>query len=425
MNARSRTILTLAIAAAFIVAIGGCVSLNPDHFMPESIGPAGNDRRFDGSIDVQAFVPKISRGKVALFDSDMLRVALEKAIVQKGLFQRIERGDADYVLDVGIEDATNKKIYLGEGYVIDLSATWSLIRAKDGKAIVCDSTKGHGASHAVGTNAYVAALEAAMREMIQKGLIKLSDQSDIHQLPTTCVLKTMAAGSYAAAMTENSIDACRAYLVRFPAGRHRLEVNAKLEELLFRDANSIQACRQFLSAYPQGRFSSEARTKLDALSFQQAAGTDTVAAYRQYLTDFPDGKSRAKAQWKIEYMPMQEAWLKGDSGRLDEFLRSGRSFAKSEEAASRLMEILMQKEDQYNTIIIRLPGIPTQYDKKESRSFAEFRLLLRAGTNPDLVRLNDDKIVPASQGGMTALEFIDANQLKAYKNALLSQGADR
>jgi len=425
MKTKLQAILLPAIALFTLVGVG-CVGLNPDNFLPGSDVPIG-DRRMEGSVDVQAFVPKISRGRVALYDSDTLRVALEKAIVQRGLFRRIEQGDADYVLDVRIEDATHEKIYLGEGYIIDLTAVWTLIRARDGKVIVRDIAKGHGASHAVGTNAYVASMEAATREMIQKGMLKISDQSSLHQtmLPPAGKLITMAVGSYAAAMTEESINACHAYLRRFPSGRHRSEVNAKLEELLFRDANSIAACQQFLAAYPQGRFSSEVRTKLDSLSFQQAASRDTVAAYQQYLSDFPDGRSRAKAQWTIEYIPMQEAWLKGNTDRLDEFLRSGRSFSKSEEAAARLMEVLMRREDQYDTIMISLPGIPTQYDKKESRSFAEFRLLLRAGANPDLVRLKDKKIVPASEGGITALEFIETNQMNAYKTVLLTRGVKR
>jgi hypothetical protein len=155
---------------------GGCISLNPENFLPKAIALAGNDRRIDGSVNVQAFVPNVSKGKVALFHSGELRVALEKAIAQKGLFQRIEQGDADYVLDVWVTNAKHELKTFGEGYIIDMTSIWRLTRTRDGKAIFCDFADGHGAAHAVGSNAYVKALEASTRDMIQKGLSALSDR---------------------------------------------------------------------------------------------------------------------------------------------------------------------------------------------------------------------------------------------------------
>jgi hypothetical protein len=177
MNEKRPVISILAIAVALIATGGGCVSLTPDNFLPKSIAPSGNDQRIDGSVNVQAVVPDTRRGKVALFDNGTLRVALEKAIAQKGLFQRIEQGDADYVLDVGVIETIRLFKPLREGMTIDMAAIWRLTRAKDGKVIVCDFANGHGASHGLGTNAYVVAIETATREMIQKGLSKLSDRS--------------------------------------------------------------------------------------------------------------------------------------------------------------------------------------------------------------------------------------------------------
>jgi hypothetical protein len=211
MNKNMQVILMLAIAATFIVTGGGCASLNPENFLPKSISLAGNDQRIGGSVNVQAVVPDIrkskvfirelanmpnvsfgkfllsdglseavvpdtARGKVALYDSCTLRVALEKAIAQKGLFQRIEQGDADYVLDVWLIDAIRLFDVLGEGMTIDMTAIWRLTRAKDGKVIFCDFANGHGGSHALGTNAALTAMETATREMIQKGLSKLTDR---------------------------------------------------------------------------------------------------------------------------------------------------------------------------------------------------------------------------------------------------------
>jgi hypothetical protein len=177
MNEKVRTVSLLVTLVAFSVAGGGCTSLNPDHFLPESIVPAASDRRIDGSVNVQAYAPSISKSRVLYFESGMLRVAVEKAIVQKGLFQRVDRGDADFVLDVWVMDAAREIKVTGEGYVIDVTSIWRLTRTRDGKVIVCDFANGHGVSRAVGTNAHMAALEASTRDMIRKGLSALTDRS--------------------------------------------------------------------------------------------------------------------------------------------------------------------------------------------------------------------------------------------------------
>jgi len=168
-------------SAVALTATGGCTSLNPDNFLPQSITPVATDKRFDGTVNVQAFVPIISQGKVNLSFggsiSGQVRGVVERAITQKGLFKQIEQGEADYVLDIWITDVTREIKTFGEGYVIDITAIWRLTRTRDGMVIICDFANGHGASRAVGTNAYVQSLEDSTRAMIQKGLSSLSDRS--------------------------------------------------------------------------------------------------------------------------------------------------------------------------------------------------------------------------------------------------------
>lgn len=178
---KSKLIIFILVTAVILLMAGGCTSLNPDNFLPPSIAPVEMDKRFDGTVNVQTFVPIISRGKVNLtFGGSMggqVRVVVERAIAQKGLFKQIEQGDADYVLDIWVTDVTREIKTIGEGYVIDMTAIWRLTRTRDGKVMICDFANGHGASRAVGTNAYVLSLEASTRAMIQKGLSALSDRS--------------------------------------------------------------------------------------------------------------------------------------------------------------------------------------------------------------------------------------------------------
>jgi hypothetical protein len=183
---RNRRILGGLAAAALLLAAGGsCASLKTENFVPKQIAPAGNDRRMEGSVNVQADVPPVSRSKVALYRSGALKEALEKAIAQKALFDRIAQGDADFVLDVWVDDAIRHLETFGEGYIIDVTAVWRLTRVKGGNEIVCDDVNGHGASHATGTNAYVEAMETATRRMIENGLSLLSERSA--QTPAKCI----------------------------------------------------------------------------------------------------------------------------------------------------------------------------------------------------------------------------------------------
>jgi hypothetical protein len=178
---KNNWIIFFVVAVVTLATVGGCTSLNPDNFLPPSIIPAEKDRCFDGTVNVQTFAPLISRGKVNLIFGGSLggrvRVAVEQALAQKGLFQRIEQGDADYVLDIWITDVTREIKTFGEGYIIDMTSIWRLTRSRDGNVMICDFANGHGASRAVGTNAFIAALETTTRGMILKGLSALSDRS--------------------------------------------------------------------------------------------------------------------------------------------------------------------------------------------------------------------------------------------------------
>ena len=179
---RTNTSIGLRLAAAVaLVILGGCVSLNPDHFLPTAITPAGDDQRFEGTLNVQAFAPVISRGKVNVASyvgsiSGSIRVAAEQTLSRKELFNKIEQGEADYVLDIYVTDVTRNIKTFGEGYMIDMTTIWRLTRAADGAVIICDFANGHGASRAMGTNAFVQALETAVREMLVKGVAALSER---------------------------------------------------------------------------------------------------------------------------------------------------------------------------------------------------------------------------------------------------------
>jgi hypothetical protein len=198
-----RAFYKLAIIA-FILSGASCVSMNSDDFVPKSITQVNNDQGFQGSINVQAVVPDSTRSKipdpvfargsdisygkfywndeykryevsgntlsrVSMYNSGILREALEKTIGKTGLFQRIEQNNADYVLDVWILDSFRSPKAATVSNEMFITSIWRLTRVKDGKVIICAFVNGHGK--------WAGSIEKATQDMIQNGLVVLTDKS--------------------------------------------------------------------------------------------------------------------------------------------------------------------------------------------------------------------------------------------------------
>lgn len=113
-------------------------------------------------------------------DGKKLKEAIEKSIIQKGLFSEVSQGQADYVLEVWVDKIQNMLEITGEGFIFDLTSVWRLTQAKDGNVMVCEYVKGHGAARGFASRAYPPSVSAATRDMVQKGLFAVSDQSQSH-----------------------------------------------------------------------------------------------------------------------------------------------------------------------------------------------------------------------------------------------------
>ena len=160
-------------------------STSPDDLIASPITPAANARRLEGSVDIKADIPLFDNGRYNVcvqnwVDNTNLKTAIEKAIAQNGLFTRVEQENTDYVLDVWVEKIESNLEIFGKGFMIDMTSIWRLTHTKDGKVLICDFAEGHGASRAAGSGAHKQSLIIATREMIQNGLLMLSDQSKVH-----------------------------------------------------------------------------------------------------------------------------------------------------------------------------------------------------------------------------------------------------
>jgi hypothetical protein len=190
LNCRVQILLKLTVLSGLMMVIGGCAaSTTADDFVPKTIAPTANAQRLAGSVNVQASVPQQTSLSSSVFmdvsvyaglDATKLKAALEKSITQSGVFSQVDQGNADYVLDVWVEKIDDRLEIVGEGFIFDMTSIWRLTRVKDGKVLLCDYAKGHGAARGVGTGAYPPSISAATRDMVQKGLTMLSDRSGGH-----------------------------------------------------------------------------------------------------------------------------------------------------------------------------------------------------------------------------------------------------
>jgi hypothetical protein len=178
-------IITLSVIA---VCLYGCASPTTyEDLMPQSFSTDLKINKNEGSINVRTSVPSSTTNPTykpmdtsEWLDSQKLKQAIEQSIVKNPLFSQVNQGSADYVLEVWVEKIQNVLEITGEGFIFDLVSIWRLTRVKDGKVVVCEFVKGHGASRKMADSAYPPGISAATRIMIEKGLFAISDQSQSH-----------------------------------------------------------------------------------------------------------------------------------------------------------------------------------------------------------------------------------------------------
>jgi hypothetical protein len=176
--------------AMFIVVSFLCGCAAPTVYtdlMPETLTTNPSIQKMMGSISIRTSVPAKTTNPTfksmdvsEWIDSKKLKEAIEKTISQQGMFSEISQGKADYILDVWVDKVQNMLEITGEGFIFDLTSIWRLTRTGDGKVIVCEFVKGHGASGGFADRAYPPSISAATRDMLKKGLDAISDQAQSH-----------------------------------------------------------------------------------------------------------------------------------------------------------------------------------------------------------------------------------------------------
>ena len=186
--------VSLFLMLIIVTAMTGCAALTHKDLVPQqSVNSSRSNPQFNGTANVHSIIiPEFIEGGQALpsgrltlllkryVDNDMLEKALEESVANSGLFTRVEQKNADYVLDVWVEEAKNYTPTMGIGYfTADFSSIWRLTRVSDGKVFVCDFVNGHAVIKK-GMRPMQRSLFAGLQVMIQNGLLVLSDTSKEH-----------------------------------------------------------------------------------------------------------------------------------------------------------------------------------------------------------------------------------------------------
>lgn len=237
---------------------------------------------------------------------------------------------------------------------------------------------------------------------------------------------------FASAKAAGAADDLEAYLAAYPSGRHADQAKELLAPLVFKSTEAlgtVDRYEQFVARFPQSNLAADARSRIRRLRYELAVESATLAGHLRFLEQYPDGEDSDELRNALTTLPKWE-----ESRKLGELVlamspRSHISFPMS----------------------TGLPGSPSLKTEKHAGADADLgilRQLLADGAVPAAVRVagwepggvkagpNDiggfvmstgspGRIVPASQKGMTLLEYCKANKLDRVAELLWAHEASR
>ena len=218
------------------------------------------------------------------------------------------------------------------------------------------------------------------------------------------------------------------------------------EESLYLQAkrgNSIPAYEKYLNDFPKGKHAEKSQAALETLYFTETTRLQTLQANQTYLKRFPNGKHSETVRHRLDYLPLMSACLHLDYAKINQLLAAGMSLDGKTEPAIALMRLLQKQTQQSMRLSeFQVQGVKGQSEEERQLDLEKFKKLLDAGASPHLMRIkgfkkpgresldgvaelystgSPGKIVPAGEGGMSALQFAEANHLSSFKASLLSQ----
>lgn len=174
---------------ALVVLMTGCSALTYKDLMPQQpVNAPRTNTQYSGTVEIRSIIkPELMAfGKLYLdfplktqVDDVLLEKALKESVAYSAIFTRVVPKNADYVLDVWVDDLDNYAPGIGD-YWARFFSIWRLTRVRDGKVLVCEFVDGYGLINTMGSQPRKRSLFAALKDVIQDGLRALSDTSRAH-----------------------------------------------------------------------------------------------------------------------------------------------------------------------------------------------------------------------------------------------------
>lgn len=130
-------------------------------------------------------------------------------------------------------------------------------------------------------------------------------------------LKTDENADWGQAENENTLEAYRLFLTKYPQGKYAVAAKQKIdfeeEETTWNKTKSVNTLLAYLEydrLYPNGKYSRqslEATTRLEEeQAWKQAQERHLLSAYRKYILDYPQGKYRKEAEASVRNLSTAE-----------------------------------------------------------------------------------------------------------------------
>lgn len=172
-----------------VMLVTGCSALTYKDLVPQQpVSVPRTNPQYNGTVEIHSIIkPELMAfGKQyldfplkTLVNDTLLEKALNEAVDNNAVFTRVEKKNADYVLDVWVDDLDNYAPGIGD-YWARFFSIWRLTRVRDGKVLVCDFVDGYGLINTMVSQPRQRSLFAALKDMIQNGLRVLADTSTGH-----------------------------------------------------------------------------------------------------------------------------------------------------------------------------------------------------------------------------------------------------
>ena len=101
----------------------------------------------------------------------------------------------------------------------------------------------------------------------------------------------------------NNLSSFKAYVKRFPSGKHIVEANQQIEVLTYQNAHTVETLNNFIKLYPQSKYVQKAKSQIIELRFN---GCKSISDFRTFINDFPTCKFVSKAQDAINRLIREE-----------------------------------------------------------------------------------------------------------------------